>query len=418
MDEEARTAGILTRIASETHAPPGVLALVERRAAAPARPAFAFRIPNLRAVALVAAGVILAVLVASTVVPARVSAADLLAKAERAATTGTSALASYRGTITGESWMGEQGKRAAAASSFEQQVAFAAPNKLRLDVTATAPNGAVGHQLLISDGTNGWVYAPDAKAAQPIEPQFVLQNGPFAASSLGAALQSFAQAFDATQQADDTVAGRPAYVLKLVPKPGGPLGPQVGSVRMWLDQATLLQVAAEMNDPAGALLMRWRFATVEVNVDIAASTFAFALPAGTKITQLVPNGAAAGREQAWAQLAGRIAFALFRPLVTVDGLEEVGPGTAEDGTVLVGFRVPNGPTIVAVLQGPPGTFTVAAGGTSVILGEAQAMYRVADGLQMLDFERAGTHLRVQAPAQLPKEALFGVAASLVAVPKP
>jgi hypothetical protein len=85
---------------------------------------------------------------------------------------------------------------------------------------------------------------------------------------------------------------------------------------------------------------------------------------------------------------------------------------------MMGFRVPNGPVVAAVLQGALSAFTAGTGGTAITIGDAQATYRVADGLQTIDFDRSGTHLRVQGPAELPKEALLGVAASLVAVPRP
>ncbi|HKW77493.1 MAG TPA: outer membrane lipoprotein-sorting protein, partial [Candidatus Limnocylindria bacterium] len=370
-----------------------------------------------RAVPLVAAAVALGVLLLATLVPSRANAADLLARAERAAVNGTIALSSYRGTITGENWMGDQGKRAAQPSTFEQTVSFAAPNKLRLDVTATAPNGAGGKQVFITDGTTGWIYAPDANVVQPVPPQFVLQNGPFAASTLGAAIESFSPAFDATQLADETAAGRAAYVLNLVPKQGNPMAQHVGKVRLWIDQQTLLQLGAEMSDASGALLMRWRVESLALNVALAPDTFVFTPPADAHRGVIVPPQAMpSDREQVWATLARAVPFQLFRPLVAIEGLEEIGPGRGDNGVVVVPFRVPNGPPVVVLAEGPSSAFPQNGAGTMVTLGEVRATYRLADGVQSLDFDRAGTHVRVQAPAQLPKEALFGLVASLAPVP--
>src|SRR3989442_2548992 len=418
MNEETRTAERLTRIASETHAPPSALAPLDRAVAsagAPHRGLSLRRVTLPHAFPLIAAGVVVAVLVASALLPARVNAADILARAEQAAVNGTTALSSYRGTITGENWMTEHG-RTDTSATFEQQISFVSPNKLRLEVSASAAGGAVGRHILVTDGTYGWVYVPDAKVAQPVDPHFVLQNGPFAASTLGAAIESFSQAFDATQLPDDAIAGRKAYVLDLVPKRDNPMAQQFGKVKFWIDQETLLQLAAEASDPSGAVLMRWHFDSLTLNVDIAPDTFAFTPPADVHIGVIVPPQAMpSDRDQAWAMLAHQVPFQLFKPMVSIEGLEIVGPGRADNGVVILPFRVPNGPAIVVLAQGPASAFPQTGAGTAITLGEVQATYRVADGAQTLDFDRAGTHVHIQAPQQLPKEALFGVAASLAPV---
>jgi outer membrane lipoprotein-sorting protein len=420
MNDEERTAQLLTRLALETHAPPSAIAAIDRAvgsARAPHRRAVPrFMLPLTASV--VAATLVAAVLVTSALLPARVNAADILARAETTAVRGTVAVQSYRGVIKGQNWMGDQGLRAAAASTFEQQVSFAAPNKVRLDITARAPNGAVGRQLLVSDGTNGWIYVPDAKAAQPVPPEFVLQSAPFAASTLGQAIESFSQAFDATQLADETVAGRRALVLQLVPKQGNPMAKQVSKVRLWLDQETLVQLGAEMSDSSGALMMRWQFDSITLGGEIAPDTFVFALPAGVKITQIVPPGAQQpNRDQAWAMVASQVPFQLFRPVCGIDGLEELLPGKADNGLVMLPFRVPNGPAVVLLQQGALASFGPLIG-EAVAIGDLKATYSVADGAQFLDFDKGATHLRIQAPQPLPREALIHLAVSLTPVPMP
>jgi outer membrane lipoprotein-sorting protein len=368
----------------------------------------------------VSASVVIVALVATTILPSRVNASDLLERAEKAAQTGTVALQSYRGTVKGENWMTGDNTRAATAATFEQQIAFAAPNKLRLEVTATGANGAAGRQLLVSDGTNAWLYVADAQVAQHVPPHWVLQNGPFAASTLGAALESFAPAFDAKQLADETVAGRATYVLELTPKSGNPMAQRVAKLRFWLDQATLLQLAAEMLDTSGAVLMRWRFDSITLNGEVAADAFTFTPPAGTRIGEILPPQAfqqPGQREQHWLMVARSVTFQLFKPTVGIDGLEELLPSKADNGVVLLPFRVPNGPAVVVITQGPASAFPAATGET-ITLGEVKATYRVADGVQSLDLDRAGTHVHLQAPQAFPKEAILALAVSLVAVPKP
>lgn len=407
----------LLRLASEVHAPAAALSALERAQASVSAPrARDVRLPwiGVRVAASAVVGAILLAVVASTLAPTNARASEILAQAERAALTGTSALQSYRGTIQGQKFATAQDR---SSATYEQQIAFTAPGKMRLDVTVTGPDGAVGKQLLVSDGTNAWIYVAEAKVAQPIEPQFVLQNGPFAASTLGAALESFAKVFDAKQLADEQVAGRAAYVLELTPKLPE-MAKQVGKITMWLDRETLLQLAAEMRDPSGAPLMRWRFASVSLNVDIAADTFVLVLPPGTKVGQILPPGAQTPqRDAAWKQLAASVPFQLFRPFCGIDGLTEGVPGKNENGVVVLPFQVPNGPAVVALLQGPASAFPATGGGEAITIGELKATYRVADGVQSLDFDRDGTHVRIQAPQPFPKEALVHLAVSFTPVPR-
>ena len=86
MNDEERTAVLLTRIASETHAPASALAAIDRAAAsAPVSRGFALaRLTLPRALpAISTTGIALAVLVVSLLLPAGVNAADILGRRSR-----------------------------------------------------------------------------------------------------------------------------------------------------------------------------------------------------------------------------------------------------------------------------------------------------------------------------------------------
>lgn len=417
MNDEEKLADELRRIAASVRAPESAYESVGRAASAEAarrgrvgaiawQPRLAFAVAALAVIAFVAS---------LTVFPAPATAGELLQRAERAAQTGSQALQSYRGTTKGENWMSPQG-RAATPVAYEQKIAFLAPHRFRIETTVKEPSGATGTHQLFFDGNAAWLYVPEAKVAQPIDPRMVLQQQPFAPSTLAGALEALSQGFDAKQLPDDTVLGRRAHVLELVPKVPKEAGP-VAKITTWLDAETLLQLGADVREGAGQLLMTWRFVALEVNVEIAPSEFSFTPPPGVRVGQILPPGATAPlRAEVWKQLASQVSFQLFRPFCGVEGLEEGMPQKDDRGIVLLPFLA-NGAPVLVMAQGLPTLFP-AASGEKVTIGDIAAIYRAADGRQTLDFERSGTRVHVEAPAPLGKEPLFHLAVSLVPVPKP
>ncbi|HEV8537217.1 MAG TPA: hypothetical protein VGR87_16045 [Candidatus Limnocylindria bacterium] len=415
MNDEERFEERIRGIAASVRAPASAYAGLERAAATASerRAERRWRVPVLSAAALVVLALIASLVAGS--VPA--SASDLLARAERVATSGSTNLQSYRGTIKGENWIGDGGTRAAAPVSYEQVIAFGAPNRVRIETTAKEPGGGTGRQVLFFDGNAAWLYVPDAKVAQPIEPRMVLSQSPFAPSTLAGAIEGLSQAFEARQLADDTVLGRAAHVLELGPKSPGKAGPMVAKITTWLDAQTLVQLGADVRDGQGQLLMTWRFVAFEPNAAVAASNFSFTPPAGVRVGQVLPPGASAPlRAQLWAELAAQSPFPLFRPFCGIDGLDEGMPARDERGAVLLPFSA-NGAPVVVMAQGPRAAFGEVSG-EKVTIGDLIATYRLADGVQSLDFDRAGTHVHIRAPQPLGREPLYHLALSLVPVAKP
>ena len=416
MTEEERFAKEVRDLALSIRAPRSVSTALDRAAAqAVTHPSPRFALRARRAVAAAGVAAVLLLVASLVVATAPASASDLLVRAERAAVSGSTALNTYRGTTKGENWMGPDGKRLTVPGSYEQKIEFGSPNNLRIETTATDPNGATGRQQLFFDGKAAWVYAPDAKVAQPIDPRMVLSQSPFAPSTLAGAIEGLSQVFNARQLADDVVLSRSAHVLELTPKDPANSGP-MAKITTWLDAQTLLQLGADVRDAQGQLIMTWRFVAIEMNVDIAASDFTFTPSADVRIGQVLPPGAiTAMRMQLWSQIAAQSAFQLFRPFCGIDGLDEGMPGRDERGVVVVPFAA-NGAPVVVMQQGPRDAFPTVSG-ENVTIGDISAIYRIADGTEHLDFERSGTHVHIQAPQPLGRDPLYHLAVSLMPVPK-
>ncbi len=416
MTDEERFAKEVRSLALSIRAPETVSIALDRAAAqVVAHPTSRFSLKSRHALAA-AAIVAIVVLAGSLVVAtAPASASDLLVRAERAAVSGSASLNTYRGTTKGENWMGPDGKRLTVPASYEQKIEFGSPNNLRIETTATDPSGATGRQQLFFDGRAAWIYVPDAKVAQPIDPRMVLSQSPFAPSTLAGAIEGLSQVFNAKQLSDDVVLGRPAHVLELSPKDPAQSGP-MAKITTWLDAQTLLQLGADVRDAQGQLLMTWRFVALELNVDIAASDFTFTPSADVRIGQVLPPGATtAMRMQLWSQLAAQSSFQLFRPFCGIDGLDEGMPSSDQRGIVVVPFTA-NGSPVVVMQQGPRDAFP-SVSGENVTIGDITAIYRVADGTEHLDFERSGTHVHIQAPQPLGRDPLYHLVVSLLPVAK-
>ena len=416
MTDEERFAKELRDLALSIRAPRSVSTALDRAAAqAVTHHTSRFVVKTQHAVAAAGIAAVLVLVASLVVATAPASASDLLVRAERAAVNGSTALNTYRGTTKGENWMGPDGKRLTVPGSYEQKIEFGSPNNLRIETTATDPSGATGRQQLFFDGKAAWVYAPDAKVAQPIDPRMVLSQSPFAPSTLAGAIEGLSQVFNARQLADDVVLSRSAHVLELAPKDPANSGP-MAKITTWLDAQTLLQLGADVRDAQGQLLMTWRFVALEMNVDIAASDFTFTPSADVRIGQVLPPGAiTAMRMQLWGQLAAQSAFQVFRPFCGIDGLDEGMPGRDERGVVVVPFAA-NGAPVVVMQQGPRDAFPTVSG-ENVTIGDISAIYRVADGTEHLDFERSGTHVHIQAPQPLGRDPLYHLAVSLMPVAK-
>ena len=282
-------------------------------------------------------------------------------------------------------------KELTTPASYQQKIEFSSPNNVRIETTATDPSGASGRQQLFFDGKAAWIYVPDAKVAQPIDPRMVLSQSPFAPSTLAGAIEGLSQAFNAKQLSDDAVLGRPAYVLELTPKDPAQRGP-MAKITTWLDEQTLLHSRRRSRlrgaDQRAVRRLGSKWA-------IAPSDFTFTPSADVRIGQVLPPGAiTAMRLELWSQLAAQSGFQLFRPFCGIDGLDEGMPARDQRGVVVLPLTA-NGSPVVLMQQGPRDAFPT-VNGENVTIGDITAIYRATDGVEHLDSSVRG-RTSIQAP---------------------
>lgn len=129
--------------------------------------------------------------------------------------------------------------------------------------------------LVVADGTYLWAYYPSTDAGQ------VLRGSSSAAGGLDLQrefLSNPTERFDATLDGSESVGGRTAHVLTLVPR--SPAG--YSSVRIWIDAEDYLArrfEVIETNDN----IRRVELQNLRVNVDLPEGIFQFTPPPGAQI---------------------------------------------------------------------------------------------------------------------------------------
>ena len=81
--------------------------------------------------------------------------------------------------------------------------------------------------------------------------------------------------YDVTPLGEDVVAGAPAYVLDLKPRPGQ--GGLFTAIRLWVDKARSIPVQTRLTEPTGDHTTI-RFENVLINVPLASGAFDMTLP--------------------------------------------------------------------------------------------------------------------------------------------
>lgn len=146
----------------------------------------------------------------------------------------------------------------------------ARPDRLRMEFTDPAGD------LLVADGQFLWLYTPSTDREQVIR-QPLGAGGPTVDVSQEL-LDRPQERFVATYLGRDDVAGRPAYVLSLVPK--RPSSYRV--LRVWIDAEDYLVrrfEAREENDTERRVELR----NVAINPSLPATLFRFTPPEGTRV---------------------------------------------------------------------------------------------------------------------------------------
>ena len=131
--------------------------------------------------------------------------------------------------------------------------------------------------LLIGDGTNFYWYLPSVDAKQ------VLCTPAGAGGSGGVDLQAQfvgnpVERFQSTLHADESVGGRPANVLTLVPRQRA----EYRSLKVWLDTRDSLARRFEITEANGTI-RRFDLADMAVNPSIPDATFRFTRPENARV---------------------------------------------------------------------------------------------------------------------------------------
>jgi outer membrane lipoprotein carrier protein len=133
--------------------------------------------------------------------------------------------------------------------------------------------------LIVADGQVMWVYLPSSVPNQVVKT--TLSGRPGESADLVAEfLDQPRQRFAVTYVRADSVGGRAADVLSLVPRQQGTL--PYRRVLIWVDREDTLVHRVEISEGSGAV-RRISFDRMRVNVPLPASSFRFRPPAGARI---------------------------------------------------------------------------------------------------------------------------------------
>jgi outer membrane lipoprotein carrier protein len=133
--------------------------------------------------------------------------------------------------------------------------------------------------LIVADGEVMWVYLPSSVPNQVVKTTLTGKPGE-SADLVAEFLDHPSQRFVVSYARADSVRGRAADVLSLVPRQQGTV--PYRRVLIWVDREDTLVHRVEISESSGAV-RRLTFDRMRVNVPIPASTFRFRPPAGARI---------------------------------------------------------------------------------------------------------------------------------------
>lgn len=134
---------------------------------------------------------------------------------------------------------------------------------------------------IVADGKWVWFYLPSSTPGQVVRTRIApgSQGSPDLTAQF---LETPKSRFDVTDLGRDTVNGRPARVLSLVPKQGVDV-PFTKAV-IWVDSIDALIRQFEITEPS-ELVRRVTIRTLTLNPAVSASAFKFTPPSGTKVIE-------------------------------------------------------------------------------------------------------------------------------------
>lgn len=383
--------------------------------------------------------------------PASVSAAEVVARAERTASGAGPTIRSYSYVVSSH-FVAPPGR--GGTSDVEYRYWFAAPDKLRMEsYVKSSPHPDDINVLNISNGATRWEVLPAARRATrkiplPVTPGYA------GATDVRSLMQNEADHNqDVKLRGTRTVGGREAYVLDVTPQPNPNAVAPAGSViTLSIDKETYIALASETHDPQGTLIGSSTLSQLHLNEPIDPALFTLVPPAGTEVVddthQPVPDAASYARQLTDA--AGTVTFPLLAPRDVPTGLTPRPPLVTADLAALAyvpaetpdtDYSHDSPPLSLTERRTLPGDATIPPGAEAVTIPGAEAAWylppRVSQtfvGSSRLVVLRGSVTVTIvnggntAQPAQaggytvtgrpLTKEQLVSVAASLAPQPRP
>jgi outer membrane lipoprotein carrier protein len=148
----------------------------------------------------------------------------------------------------------------------------------RLSVRFTDPPDEQRDRI-VADGSSVWVYVPSATPNQVVKMPIGAGTGAATVDFIGQLLTGPRDRFDVTDVGPDTVQGRHAHAITLVPKDEQA---QFTKATIWVDDGDGVVRQFEVADANGTI-RRIRLTSVAFNVPVDRSAFVFTPPPGVKV---------------------------------------------------------------------------------------------------------------------------------------
>lgn len=134
---------------------------------------------------------------------------------------------------------------------------------------------------IVADGTWVWFYLPSSTPGQVVRTRIApgRQGSPDLTAQF---LDTPKSRFEVTDLGRDTVNGRPARVLSLVPRKGVDVA--FTKAVIWVDSADALIRQFELTEPS-EIVRRVTIRTLTLNPTVSGSAFKFTPPSGTKVIE-------------------------------------------------------------------------------------------------------------------------------------
>ncbi len=231
-------------------------------------------------------------------------------------------------------------------------------------------------RLVLDDGSATWHYEPSLHLAI---------RGPSLARPDPSQVEPVPENYVARLLGVDQVAGRPAYLLALLPKAEGV------TRRFWVDRLTGLVLKWEEADAERGVYFTSTFTRITFG-PLPPEIFRFHRPAGVRVVELSGKPRALAR---LSELSRAVGFPVAAAAQLPEGFRYLGGGVSRFGGLLAAVLwYSDGATTVSVFQLPSSRMAAPPGGESVRVGSTAVRVHTAGYLRVAVWERGGVRFAV------------------------